>query len=146
MAFSTTPPDDLPDDLPDDANLMKTILPPLLADFQHWFASTVGMMTTKDMSFLTAEQQEDLLSRVLVAQKQVSASQVLSSATDGQAGIEMPVITAWHKLVHECWGVSLRLHQENEKKAKARRERAKRKKANSAPTEDQAASETSREE
>ncbi|MGB3296970.1 MAG: DUF2605 domain-containing protein [Phormidesmis sp.] len=152
MAFSTTPPDepsknlpnelseDLPEDLPEDANLMKTILPPLLADFQHWFASTVDMMTTRDVSFLTAEQQQHLLSRVKVAQQQVSVSQVLSAATDNQAGIEMPVVMAWHDLVHECWGVSLRLHQENQKKKEARKGRARRKKVSRAQTDSEVAS------
>ena len=129
MSFSTTPSDEPPNEppnappgqLPNDANLMKTILPPLLEDFQHWFASTLEMMATRDVSFLTAEQQQNLLSRVQLAQKQVSASQVLSSATDSQAGIEMPVVMAWHKLVHECWGVALRSRREE----KAKREQGK---------------------
>lgn len=125
MSFSSTPSDEPPTDLPNDANLMKTILPPLLEDFQHWFARTLEMMATRDVSFLTAEQQQNLLGRVQLAQKQVSASQVLSSATDSQAGIEMPVVMAWHKLVHECWGVSLRSRQEE--KAKRELNKAERK-------------------
>ncbi|KPQ37016.1 MAG: Protein of unknown function (DUF2605) [Phormidesmis priestleyi Ana] len=117
---SSTPSGNLPDDvpkdiasaLPADANLMKAILPPLLADFQHWFERTAQMLEEMSklgtISVLTAAQQQDLRDRVHVAQQQVRASQVLSSATDSQAGIEMPVIMAWHKLVHECWGIAIR--------------------------------------
>lgn len=129
MSFPITPSDEPPNEplgsLPNDANLMRTILPPLLADFQHWFASTLEMMATRDVSFLTAEQQQNLLSRVQLAQKQVSASQVLSSATDSQAGIEMPVVMGWHKLVHECWGVALRSRQEEKAREKVKREHSK---------------------
>ena len=138
MSFPTTPSDEPPNEPPnelpnelanelvDNANLMKTVLPPLLADFQHWFASTIEMMATRDVSFLTAEQQQNLISQVQLAQKQVSASQVLSSATDGQAGVEMPMVMSWHKLVHECWGVALRSRQEEKAKAeKVKAEQAK---------------------
>ncbi|MEL6468666.1 MAG: DUF2605 domain-containing protein [Cyanobacteria bacterium J06623_4] len=102
----------VPSPPPEDANLLKSVLPPLLDDFQHWFGRTVEMLETQTISFLSEEEQTDLLDRVYNAQKEVTASQALSAATDSQAGIEMPVIMAWHSLVQECWSVALRLRQE----------------------------------
>ncbi|MGB3292188.1 MAG: DUF2605 domain-containing protein [Phormidesmis sp.] len=110
MPFSSTP----PENLPDGANLLKAVLPPLLKDFQHWFGRTIEMLEAQSVDFLTPEQQQDLLMRVRSAQRQVSVSQALSAATDSQAGIDMPVVMAWHKLVHECWGVALRLRKERQ--------------------------------
>ncbi|MGC1305649.1 MAG: DUF2605 domain-containing protein [Phormidesmis sp.] len=112
MTFSENRPYDV---LPDDPNLLKAILPPLLNDFRHWFGRSIELLETKEISFLTPAQQQDLLLRVQQAQKQVSASQALAAATDSQAGIDMPVVMAWHKLVHECWGIALRLRKENQK-------------------------------
>ena len=103
----------VPSTPPEDANLLKSVLPPLLADFQHWFGRTIVMLESQTISFLTVAEQSDLLERVRLAQQQVSVSQALSSATDSQAGIEMPVIMGWHKLVHECWGVAIRYRKEN---------------------------------
>lgn len=103
----------VPSTPPEDADLLKSVLPPLLNDFQHWFDRTVSMLENQTISFLTPAEQSDLLERVHVAQKQVSVSQALSSATESQAGIEMPVVMGWHKLVHECWGIALRLRREN---------------------------------
>ncbi|MEM9151238.1 MAG: DUF2605 domain-containing protein [Cyanobacteria bacterium P01_F01_bin.3] len=97
---------------PEDSDLLKSVLPALLSDFQHWFGRTISMLEGQTISFLTDAEQADLLTRVRVAQQQVSVSKALASATDSQAGIEMPVVMAWHKLVHECWGVALRLRKE----------------------------------
>ncbi len=108
MSLPTTP----PDNSPENADLMKAVLSPLLEDFQHWFGRTLEMLDTRNVGFLSIEQQQDLRERVNSAQKQVSASQMLASATEGQAVIEMPVIIAWNQLVHECWGVSMRSRRE----------------------------------
>ena len=99
-------------ELPDDPNLLKTVLPPLLEDFQHWFGRTIERLEGTQASFLSTEQQQDLLARVQTAKQQVSAAQVLAAATDSQAGIEMAVVMGWHQLVHECWGVAIRIRQE----------------------------------
>jgi hypothetical protein len=114
MSLPLTPGENSSENL-ENAELMKSVLPPLLEDFQHWFSRTLEMLETRNVSFLSAEQQQNLLERVSSAQQQVSASQMLASATDGQATIEMPVIMSWNKLVHECWGVSLRSRQEDQK-------------------------------
>ena len=98
--------------LPEDAALLKSILPPLLDDFRYWFGRTVDLLEAQTVDFLSPEQQHDLLTRVKTAQQQVSASKVLSSATDSQAGIDMAVVMTWHKLVHECWSVAIRYRKE----------------------------------
>ncbi|MEL6158164.1 MAG: DUF2605 domain-containing protein [Cyanobacteria bacterium J06627_32] len=102
----------VPSPPPEDANLLKSVLPPLLDDFQHWFGRTVEVLENQTIGFLSQEEKSDLLGRVRNAQKEVAASQALSAATDSQAGIEIPVIMGWHSLVQECWGVALRLRQE----------------------------------
>ncbi|PZO59309.1 MAG: DUF2605 domain-containing protein [Phormidesmis priestleyi] len=113
MPFSSASPENLSGDNLEDANLLKAILPPLLDDFQHWFERTVDLLETQPIPFLAPDQQQALLKRVNVAQQQVSASKVLASATDNQAGIDMPVVMAWHQLVHECWGVAIRFRKES---------------------------------
>lgn len=105
---------DPPGPLPEDKALLKSILPPLLEDFQHWFSRTLTLLETREISFLSDDEKRDLKGRVQVAQKQVGASQALTSLTDSQAGIEMPVVMSWHRLVHECWGVALRLRRESD--------------------------------
>ncbi|MEL6491210.1 MAG: DUF2605 domain-containing protein [Cyanobacteria bacterium J06555_13] len=99
---------------PEDTDLLKSILPPLLEDFHHWFGRTIDRLEKQSISFLSEAEQADMLSRVKVAQKQVSASQALASATDSQAGIEMSVVMGWHKLVNECWNLAIRIRQEKQ--------------------------------
>lgn len=104
---------DKPSPLPNDADLMKSVLPPLLEDFQHWFSRTINLLEDQRIGFLSTQQQADLLHEVKAARQQVTASQALASATDSQAGIDMKVVMGWHKLVHECWGVAIRFRREN---------------------------------
>ena len=99
---------------PEDTDLLKSILPPLLDDFQHWFSRTIERLEKQPISFLSAAEQTDLLTRVQTAQKQVSASQALAAATDSQAGIEMSVVMGWHRLVNECWNLAVRIRQEKQ--------------------------------
>ncbi|MEO1622119.1 MAG: DUF2605 domain-containing protein [Cyanobacteria bacterium J06632_3] len=97
---------------PEDAELMRSILPPLLEDFQDWFARTVEFLDEYELEFISMEEQDELYDRICQAQREVSAAQMLADATNGQAGIDMPVMTKWHKLVEECWRVAMRLHEE----------------------------------
>lgn len=129
MSFPATPPEDAP---PDEAtrdskdvlaapagdvsaeiSLLQAVLPPLLDDFQHWFSRSTDLLETQTIDFLSTDQRQALRSRIQSAQKQVSAAQALAAATEGKAGIDMPVVMSWHSLVHECWGIALRLRREN---------------------------------
>ncbi len=105
MAFPPTP--------PEDAELLKSVLSPLLDDFQNWFGRTAEILEAQELTFLSPSEQATLLSRIHTAQKQVSASQAIASVTDGQAGIDMPVVMGWHQLAQKCWGVALRQRKES---------------------------------
>ena len=69
-------------------------------------------MENEEISFLTQQQQSDLLTRVKHAQQGVSSAQVMFQATDGQVGIDMSVLMPWHQLLTECWQVSTRFRLE----------------------------------
>lgn len=88
-------------------DVLKTILEPLLADFEHWFERSQDLLESQPLSFLDPIQQTDLLQRILQAQKEVTATRTLLQATDGQAIVEMPVVMGWHNLVAECWKVAI---------------------------------------
>lgn len=93
-------------------DLLKTVLEPLLDDFQYWFSRSSTLLETEEIAFLGTEQQADLLARVHQAQQEVGAVQSLMKATDGQAGVDTSVLMVWHQLVIECWQVSMRFRTE----------------------------------
>jgi len=55
--------------------LLKSVLQPLLEDFQYWFGRAL-LSQTQQLSFLTTNQQSDLLGRVKQAQQEVSTDAV----------------------------------------------------------------------
>lgn len=96
---------------PDEKELLKTILEPLLEDFDHWFARSRSLLETQRLSFFTPVQQENLLNRVKQAQGEVTCAKLMFQATDEQVGVEMKVLMPWHNLVTECWQVAQRHRQ-----------------------------------
>jgi len=94
--------------------LLKTVLQPLLEDFRYWFARSRELLETEQLSFMSHQEQSDLLLRVKQAQDKVNTAYMLFAATDGQVGIEMETLMPWHKLVTECWQVAMRFRQERE--------------------------------
>jgi hypothetical protein len=93
--------------LPPDPDLLKQVLAPLLEDLQYWFSRSRQMLESESLGFMTLEAQEDMLDRVVEAQQAVGVAQSLLVATDGQAGVEMALLMQWHKLVTECWALSM---------------------------------------
>jgi len=93
-------------------SMLKSILEPLLEDFQYWFDRSRKLLEREKIEFLGEEAQADLLARVIRAQEEVSTSQMLMKATGCQAGVEMSVLMPWHNLLAECWKVSTRLRME----------------------------------
>ena len=91
---------------PTEKELLKTILEPLLEDFQHWFGRCRNLLESERLSFLSDQEQAELLARVKQSQKEVSTAQILFQATDGQAGVDTKVLLPWHQLVAECWDVA----------------------------------------
>ena len=98
----------MPQPQPSEQELLKTILQPLLQDFQYWFSRSRSLLETEDIPFLSDQQQADLLTRVKQAQQEVSTAQMLFDATDGQVGVETSTLVPWHHLLNECWQVGMR--------------------------------------
>ncbi|MGF1494426.1 MAG: DUF2605 domain-containing protein [Microcoleaceae cyanobacterium] len=102
------------DHTPEDAErrVLKSVLQPLLEDFQYWFARSQQLLEQETMPFLSSQEQLDLLHRIQQAQQEVNSSKSLFQATGGQVGIEMAVLVPWHHLLTECWQVSARFRTE----------------------------------
>jgi len=94
--------------------LLKTVLEPLLEDFQHWFRRSRHLLETEQISFMSEPEQSDLLWRVKQAQDELNTVRMLFAATDKQVGIEMATLMPWHDLVTECWNVAMRFRQGRE--------------------------------
>lgn len=95
-------------DRPTEKELLKTVLEPLLEDFQYWFERSRSLLESSQMSFLTAQEQAELLARIIHSQQEVQTAQMLFRATGGLAGIDSKMLLPWHQLVAECWHVAQR--------------------------------------
>lgn len=91
---------------PTSNEILKTVLEPLLEDFQYWFSRARVLLESENISFLTSDEQANLLERVIQAQQEVSTAQLLFKAVGEQAGVEPSMLLPWHNLVAECWQVS----------------------------------------
>jgi Protein of unknown function (DUF2605) len=91
--------------------LLKTVLQPLLEDFQYWFARSQHFLETERVQFLSNEEQSDLLMRVKHAILEVNTANMLFQATGEQVGIDMATLMPWHQLVTECWKVAMQFRQ-----------------------------------
>ncbi|MDJ0730603.1 MAG: DUF2605 domain-containing protein [Crocosphaera sp.] len=99
---------------PTEQELLKTVLEPLLEDFQYWFSRARHLLETERITFLSVEEQTNLLERVKTNQQEVQTAKILFQLTGKQAGIDTRALVPWHKLVAECWQVSMkwRSHQQ----------------------------------
>jgi hypothetical protein len=93
---------------PAEQKILKSVLEPLLKDFEYWFSLSRNLLESERISFLSEEAQADLLERVKQSQQQVATAQLLFQATEGKTGIEMAVIVPWHHLATDCWQISHR--------------------------------------
>ncbi|MBD2516929.1 DUF2605 domain-containing protein [Nostoc sp. FACHB-973] len=91
--------------------LLKAVLEPLLDDFQYWFTRSRDLLESEQLSFMSNQEQSDLLLRVKQAQEELNTAKMLFAATDGQVGIDMATLMPWHQLVTECWNVAMRFRQ-----------------------------------
>jgi Protein of unknown function (DUF2605) len=96
-----------------ETQLVRTLLQPLLDDFQYWFERSRQLLENNAISFLGEKKQSDLLERIKTAQDEVRTAQMLLNLTDGKVGVETAVLMPWHSLVAECWqiAVKFRLNQ-----------------------------------
>lgn len=93
---------------PSEQELLKTVLQPLLEDFQYWFERSRTLLETEDLSFLGSEGQSNLLNRVKKAQQEVSTAKMLFKVMEGKTGIDTATLMPWHQLLMECWQVSMK--------------------------------------
>ncbi|MBF1988056.1 DUF2605 domain-containing protein [Fischerella thermalis] len=93
--------------------LLKTILQPLLDDFQYWFARSRNFLETEQLNFMSSQEQSALLERVKQAQEEVNTAKMLFTATEGQVGIDMATLMPWHQLLSQCWKVAMHFRTEN---------------------------------
>ena len=91
---------------PNEKELLKTVLEPLLEDFQYWFERSRTLLESEQMPFFSTQEQAQLLERVVESQKEVQTAQMLFQATNGAAGIDSRMLLPWHQLVAECWNVA----------------------------------------
>ena len=95
---------------PTEKELLKTILEPLLEDFQYWFERSLSLLRSEQMPFFTESEQAQTEERIALALQEVQTSQMLFKATDGAAGIDSKILHYWHQLVAECWSIARRRH------------------------------------
>ncbi|BAZ84608.1 DUF2605 domain-containing protein [Dolichospermum compactum] len=96
------------------ADLLKSVLEPLLEDFQYWFERYRQILENEKIQFMSEQEQLNLLKRVKDAQCELNTARMLFTATENQVGIDMPTVIPWHQLVTECWSVGMRLGQSKE--------------------------------
>ena len=97
---------------PTEKELLKTVLEPLLEDFQYWFGRSQTLLESEQMPFFTVSEQTELLDRIVRARQEVQTAQMLFNATDGLAGIDSKMLIPWHQLVAECWNVARKLRED----------------------------------
>jgi hypothetical protein len=95
-----------------DSHILKTVLEPLLDDFQYWFERSQNFLEKERLSFMSEQEQNDLRSRIQQAQAELNSAKMLFQATEGQVGIDMATLAPWHKLVTEYWNAVRRFHSE----------------------------------
>ncbi|NEP60488.1 MAG: DUF2605 domain-containing protein [Symploca sp. SIO2G7] len=93
---------------PSEKELLQNLLTPLLDDFQYWFSQSRSLLESEEITFLSKQQQTELLTRVKQAQQEVSTAQMLFQATGRQVGLEIATLMPWHQLVSDCWQVAMR--------------------------------------
>ena len=97
---------------PKENELLKTILEPLLEDFQYWFKRSRSLLESEELTFLSNPERAELLDRIKKTQQEVRAAQMLFKATDGKVGIDPQILIPWHRLVVKSWEVSKRWREQ----------------------------------
>lgn len=96
-----------------ETELLKQVLQPLLSDFQYWFSRSLALLESERLSFLTEQEQANLIAKVKLAQQEVDTTKLLFEATDCKVGIDSKTLFPWHNLVAQCWDVSRKWHNLN---------------------------------
>lgn len=99
---------------PKEDEILKTVLEPLLEDFQYWFNRSRSLLESEELTFLSEREKARLLDRIKITQQEVNATQMLFKATDGKAGVEMQRLIPWHHLLVESWEISKRWREKKQ--------------------------------
>ncbi|ADI64686.1 Protein of unknown function DUF2605 ['Nostoc azollae' 0708] len=67
--------------------LLQSVLEILLEDFEYWFARSRELLQNDIVSFISDQEQCDLLNPINQAQAELSRSKMLFTATGKQVGI-----------------------------------------------------------
>ena len=102
----------LPSNLPE-PELLRTLLEPLLDDFEYWFGRSQTLLEAETLDFLGSASQTLLLARLVEVQLEVKTARTLLNLTEGQVGIETSLLMTWHQLVAECWHIAMRHRLKN---------------------------------
>jgi Protein of unknown function (DUF2605) len=94
-------------------DLIRTLLEPLLDDFEYWFGRSQTLLETETLEFMDSANQAALLARLVEVQQEVKTARTLLNLTDGQVGIETKLLMTWHQLVAECWQIAMRHRLKN---------------------------------
>jgi len=97
---------------PKENEILKTVLEPLLEDFQYWFKQSRSLLESEQLTFLSEREKARLLDRIKKAQQEVNATQMLLKATDGKERVDLQTLIPCHQLVVESWEVSKRWREE----------------------------------
>ncbi|WP_036477790.1 DUF2605 domain-containing protein [Myxosarcina sp. GI1] len=96
---------------PTEKELLKSVLEPLLEDFQYWFDRSRTLLESERLTFFSAKEQTELLNKIVRSKKEVSTAQILLKATNGEVGIDSNMLLPWHQLVVECWDLARKRRQ-----------------------------------
>lgn len=109
MAFSPSGPADgsRPPSAP--AELLDSLLNPLLEDFDASFRRGLLLLDHCPQRVLKPAEQAELRQRLERAQAELLAARALRSATPAPMALEMATIAPWHALVVEVWSLSAAL-------------------------------------
>jgi len=90
------------------AELLETVLAPLLEDFVYWFGRSRALLAATQLGFLAPAEQQDLIRRLEQAESEVKTARLLYQATGKQVAIDMGPVREWHRLLMECQAVGMR--------------------------------------
>lgn len=93
--------------------ILQAVLEPLLDDFQYWFSETQSLLASAKADCLADGDRQGLAQELDEAQQAVATARTLMLATDGNAGVELDVVSQWHRLVNKCWQTSRYIRQQH---------------------------------
>ncbi|MGQ9837351.1 MAG: DUF2605 domain-containing protein [Cyanobacteriota bacterium] len=93
------------------AELLQEILGPLLEDYHYWFERSRRFLEEETLDFISPEEQQSILERVLAAQSELQAAEALYQLSDNEVGIDPQLMAKWHRLLMECAELGRRFRQ-----------------------------------